>query len=330
MPDYDVSGISQQWGRDMRRLSLASAALLAMLASPAMAADMRAKAPVFKAPPPVAVFSWSGFYVGGNIGYSWGRSRNDWNVFAPALVVVNPTVCPPALCASGSDSNKINGAIGGLQAGYNWQMANAVVGLEADVQASGQKGSQVFSAPFATSIIVGGIPVVGTVAAAYTQKLAWLGTLRGRIGFAADRLLVYATGGLAYGRVTIDGTAAATSLISPDAGPTTCTLVPGPDLCPLASFRNGVTKAGWTLGVGAEGAIADGWSWKIEYLHVDLGTVTTTFATLPGCFGGAAPGGGGGCVPMLAGAGTISSRITDEIVRLGVNYRFGAPVVAGY
>ena len=67
-----------------------------------MAADLRAKAPVFKAPPPVAVFSWSGFYAGANIGYSWGRSRNDWSVFAPALVVVNATVCPPALCASGS------------------------------------------------------------------------------------------------------------------------------------------------------------------------------------------------------------------------------------
>jgi outer membrane immunogenic protein len=317
----------------MRRLFLASAALLAMLASPAMAADLPAKAPLFKAPPPVAIFSWSGFYVGANIGYSWGRSRNDWDVFAAALTVVNPTVCPPALCVSGSDTNKINGAIGGLQAGYNWHMANFVVGLETDVQASGQRGSQVFSAPFATSIIVGVIPVVGTVSAAYTQRLAWLATLRGRLGFAADRWLVYATGGLAYGRVTIDGTATATGFGGDEGGPGECTAVPGSaDLCPLASFRSGVTKAGWTLGAGAEGAIADGWSWKIEYLHVDLGTVTTTFATLPGCFGGTAPG-GGGCVPMLAGSGTISSRITDEIVRVGINYRFGwgkAPVVARY
>src|SRR5262245_48467539 len=145
-------------GLDMRKLFLASAVLLAMPATAATAADLRTKAPVLKAPPPVAVFSWSGFYVGANIGYSWGRARNDWDVFVPALTVVDQTVCPPALCASGSDSNKLNGAIGGLQAGYNWQMANVLVGLEADIQASGQKGSEVFSAPFATSIIIGVTP----------------------------------------------------------------------------------------------------------------------------------------------------------------------------
>jgi outer membrane immunogenic protein len=82
-------------------------------------------------------------------------------------------------------------------------------------------------------------------------------------------------------------------------------------------WSNGVTKLGWTLGVGAEGAFADNWSWKIEYLHVDLGTVDTTFSTLPGCFGGTP-----GCSTYGPGSGTIRSRVTDEIVRVGINYRF--------
>ena len=93
-------------------------------------------------------------------------------------------------------------------------------------------------------------------------------------------------------------------------------------------------EAGWTLGVGAEGAITGNWTWKVEYLHVDLGSVSTTFATLPGCFGGILIIGGAGaanCAPALAGAGTIRSRITDEIVRVGINYRFGpGPIVANY
>jgi outer membrane immunogenic protein len=136
----------------MRRFLLAGAVLAALPASAAMAADMRVKAPVLKAPPPVAVFSWTGFYVGANIGYSWGRSRNDWNAAAPFFD--GSTVCGPAgdaLCISGSDSNKLRGAIGGLQAGYNWQAGNYVVGLETDFQLSGQRGSQHFDMRFPTS-----------------------------------------------------------------------------------------------------------------------------------------------------------------------------------
>jgi outer membrane immunogenic protein len=314
----------------MRRFLLAGAVLAALPASAAMAADMRTKAPVLKAPPPVAVFSWTGFYVGGNIGYSWGRSRNDWNALAPFFD--GSTICGPAgdaFCISGSDSNKLNGVLGGLQAGYNWQAGNTVVGLETDFQLSGQRGSQHFDMRFPTSDPA----IVGTASADYTQKLAWLGTLRGRLGFAADRWLVYATGGLAYGRVTTDGSATATGIaIGLPAGAGPCTPVPGVVLgaiCALTSFSSGVTKVGWTLGVGAEGAIADNWSWKIEYLHVDLGTVNTSFATLPGCFGGFS-GGAAACFAILAGSGSIKSRITDEIVRVGVNYRFGAPVVARF
>jgi outer membrane immunogenic protein len=100
---------------------------------------------------------------------------------------------------------------------------------------------------------------------------------------------------------------------------------------PAGTWSNSVTKVGWVLGVGAERAITDGWSVKVEYLHVDLGRVNTTFgipsqrSAFCGGFGTAA-----GYIPTLAGSGSISTRITDEIVRVGLNYKFGGPVVAKY
>ena len=178
--------------------------------------------PVYKAPPPVAVYSWSGFYVGANVGYSWGRSSNDWDFFAPSFFVLpGSTTCLPAglaLCLAGSDSNKLNGVIGGLQAGYNWQAGQFLVGIETDIQATGQKGDRIFS---------GGFPVdpqvpPSIVEATYTQKLQWIGTLRGRVGFATNQTLLYATGGLAYGPVTVNGYRVAS----------TCNFI-GDQLCPL-------------------------------------------------------------------------------------------------
>jgi outer membrane immunogenic protein len=317
----------------MKKLSLASVAMVALSAGgSALAADMPVKA---RPLPPPAVYSWTGFYVGANIGYSWGRSSNDWNFYAPNSNILNPlsTTCTSAgggaLCAAGSDSNKLNGVIGGLQAGYNWQTGQFLVGVETDIQASGQKGDGIFS----TGFPVGSRFPPALVEATYTQKLQWLGTARGRIGFATDRTLLYVTGGLAYGRVAINGSATVTGTddapgLPPNTTPCDDPIEIGFGRCLFASWSNGVTKVGWSLGVGAEGAIADNWSWKIEYLHVDLGRVTTNFATGPGCYGN---GGAGGLICFLigSGSGTISSRITDDIVRVGLNYRFGwgkAPV----
>jgi outer membrane immunogenic protein len=216
------------------------------------------------------------------------------------------------LCASSSDSTKINGPIGGLQAGYNWQQGNFLVGIETDIQAAGQKGNENFIATFPTGVSFNGIPVIGALNTSYEQKLTWLGTLRGRVGFTSHGWLVYATGGLAYGRVEIDGSVTGFGLCG--AG--------GFKTCPVASFGPSATRAGWTVGAGVEMILTDNWSWKVEYLHVDLGTIDTTFTTLPGCFGGQVPGGGAGCIGVGPGTGSVRSRITDEIVRLGINYRF--------
>jgi outer membrane immunogenic protein len=299
---------------------------VALIAGPATAADMAVKAPLYKAPI-VAPWSWTGFYVGANLGYSWGRSSNDWN-FVAFNAGAGPGPCLPAgfaWCAAGSDSSKLNGAIGGLQAGYNWQTGNYLAGIETDIQISGQKGSNIFTG--AVPLVPGnGLPP-GIVAANHSEKLLWLGTLRGRAGITFDRWLVYATGGLAYGEVKAEGAATATG--APGGNVAAC-LPNGCPFLPFGSWSNSRTKAGWTAGVGVEGAIGNNWTVKLEYLYVDLGNVDTTFATLPGCYGNGSAGAGAFCLNTAAGTGTIHSRVTDNIFRVGINYKFAGPVVANY
>jgi len=272
------------------------------------------KALVYKALPVLVVHDWTGLYFGGNIGYGWGRSSDVYNVRAPNIF--DPT-CPPgaALCLSGSNTSSLNAPIGGIQAGYNRQVGRFVAGFELDMDMSGQKANQLFN--LSETIPAGpffGFPpatVIGT-STAYSEKLSWLGTLRGRVGVTADRLLFYATGGLAYGVVTNDGSATTTGVQA------FAFLPPCPaGLCPLANWNSGQSKIGWTFGAGIEGALTSHWSVKFEYLHVDLGSVSRTFVTFPGCFGSPA-----WCYFTAPGSATISSRVTSNMVRVGVNYNF--------
>lgn len=160
----------------MKKILLSGVALL-VLSIPAAAADL-ARYPV-KAPPPVVVpiFSWTGFYIGGNVGWAW--LNNDLTV-SPAFGI------PPTSINVGD----ANGFTGGLQAGYNWQFANNVVlGIEADVQWADLGSSSVAVIPF------------GPFAAGLTDaSLDAYGTVRARLGYAFDRVLPYITGGLAWGR----------------------------------------------------------------------------------------------------------------------------------
>jgi outer membrane immunogenic protein len=293
----------------MMRARICIATIAALIGMPAFAADMAVKAPP-PAPTVLPVYNWTGWYVGLNAGYSWGHTSNDWNFFAPNnFIPASP--CPPAIspafafCATGSDSNKLNGAIGGVQAGYNWQTGNFLFGAETDIQYSGQKGDALFVA----SAPVPGFPPA-QISASYTEKLLWFGTLRARIGFTpSQQWLIFLTGGLAYGEVSSNGSATSTG-----AG--------GPAIQPLGNWSNSATKTGWTVGGGVEVALPNNWSLKFEYIHIDLGELDTTIATFPGCFGTIAK-----CIPAAAGTGTVKSRITDEVARIGINYRFGGPIV---
>lgn len=200
----------------MKRLiltALAGATGLA-LASPGFAADLPRKG--LPLAPVVTAFSWSGFYVGLNGGYGWGKGDVS------------------TLLGSASISTK--GALVGATAGYNLQTGNWVWGVEGDLDMSTVKGSD-SSALFC---------VLGC-----EVKNTWLGTARGRIGYAMDRWLTYFTGGLAFGDIKVSNGIGSVSK----------------------------TQTGWTLGGGAEWAWSGPWSVKFEYLYVDLGNTTCDATT---------------------------------------------------
>jgi outer membrane immunogenic protein len=300
----------------MKKLLLIGAAFAVLLA-PAMAADQPVR--VYKRPRPVVVaapvYIWTGFYVGGNVGCGWGKADGDINYLAPNLSGV--TDCTSgATCISGSDTVNMNGVIGGVQAGYNWQTGNWLAGVETDFQGARQRGKTDFSVSFNAQ---GLAPFpAGTAGISITNKLEWFGTVRGRVGYIADRWLFYATGGFAYGHVTVDSSASATGVF---------TNLPGflPCGCSVWDFSSGATKTGWTAGGGVEGALGGNWTVKLEYLFIDLGRINTMFAGFPGSFGNSIL-----CFQEVAGIGNVSSRITDNIVRVGLDYKFGnyyAPVV---
>jgi outer membrane immunogenic protein len=272
----------------MKKLLLGTAMSLAMVAS-AAAADL----PVYTKAPPI--YNWTGFYVGGNIGYSWGNSNTTESFTDPG---------PPAVTlATANPSFSLDGVIGGGQVGYNLQRGNWVFGIEADLQATGQSGST--STVCAAGICAISCPPAigcfaptkgGPVADTLSQKLEWLDTVRGRVGMTVTpTILGYVTGGLAVGSVSTSGTVSGTNGATPVVG----------------SFSSSATNTGWTIGGGVEAALGGHWTGKIEYLYVDLGTVS----------------GGPFVTPIVAPSGALltgsfSSHITDNILRAGVNYRF--------
>jgi outer membrane immunogenic protein len=291
----------------MNKLSIGFATIALVVATGASAADlaprMYAKAPII---PPV-VYDWNGFYIGGNVGYGWGRASTDGNqtgtqsvsefaAIGGALLAGFPVVTPLGTVPLTGRANA-NGVIGGGQAGYNWQRGTWLFGLEADIQGSDERGS-------ADVCIVAGC-AIGTGVLTANYKLDWFGTARGRVGFLpTDRVLLYATGGLAYGEVSATA--------------------------PLIPLSWGSTRAGWTVGAGAEAAIDQHWSVKLEYLYMDLGNFgsgTTTATNVVTQLG----------VPVRRNTVTtttftsaFSSRFTDNIVRVGLNYRFGGPGLSKY
>jgi outer membrane immunogenic protein len=274
--------------------------LLGLLASPAMAADFPVKAPAYE-----AIYNWTGFYAGVNGGGSSGRSSPD--VAFDSSSRLSTATASPA-------SQDINGVLGGFQAGYNVQTGRFIFGLETDIQVTSQKGDGQSTITLTTPQLciapcVPPPPLVTNAPLDYSQKLPWFGTLRGRIGVTPeDRWFVYATGGLAYGEVSTSGTFATASgaCIAP------CTPVPGGSA--ISNFSQ--TRVGWVLGAGVEAALAGGWTGKVEYLHIDLGDINNTFAPI--------------LAPPFVGTVRASGRVTDEIVRVGLNYRFSGPAVAKY
>jgi len=226
----------------MKRLVLAvfgALAAMTMIGS-ANAADlpqrpaMPTKAAAYEAP-----YNWTGFYVGINGGAGFGRA--DWST------------------AAGTSGFNTSGGLVGSTVGYNYQMGQAVFGLEGDLDWSDLRGST-----------TGGV-CLGTSCETHNS---WVATTRGSVGYAFGRVMPFLTGGAAFGdiKATAAGIGSQTT-----------------------------TKAGWTLGGGAEFAVAGPWTAKVEYLYVDLGKASCGIAS--------------------CGAATDVS-FTSNLVRAGINYRF--------
>lgn len=198
----------------MRRVLFTALSFIAITATTALAADLPRGMPPTKAPAFVPGFSWTGFYAGINGGYGFGRSSWD----------------------GVSTDTDVNGGLVGLTVGYNWQTGPWVFGLEGDIDWTHLRGS------FTNAACPAGCET----------RNNWLGTARGRIGYAFDRVMPYVTGGAAFGDV--------------EARP---------------NLFGGVsdTNVGWTAGGGIEAAVFSNLTAKLEYLYVDLGSLGCTIGT---------------------------------------------------
>jgi outer membrane immunogenic protein len=280
-------------------------AVAGLIGTPAFAADMAVKAP---APAPAPVYNWTGWYVGGNVGASFGRVKTDFNA-APVTVGIISTPASTLTIpgSAGSNTESPSGFMGGGQIGYNWQYSPLiVVGLEADFQGALERDHNTttnsFSVPTSPSIFTG----TGTTVLDYQTKIDWFGTVRARIGYVWGNgdVLTYVTGGLAYGKVDIEGTSTVSGTV--------------------ASLPFSITHAighshvntGWVVGFGTEGKLLiPGWTYKIESLYMDLGHINDTDVAL-------CPEGGCSISSVTGGQTITHTHFTDGILRLGVNYQF--------
>jgi len=270
----------------MRKFLLAST-ILAMSGIAASAADLPTRKGPPIAPAYIPAFTWTGFYAGLNAGVGW--ANNNSNLPAGAI---------PVSGFATSNSNQA-GFVGGAQAGYNYQFGagqGVVVGAEADIQFADLRTRN--NQPFTFATTPGTTFFQGS-----SNSGNYIGTVRGRIGYGFDRVLVYGTGGLAYGDVGGTRNSAAFAVTNAGAvNPFTNTVAATTTTTQLASTGSR-TRTGWTLGGGVEYAVWQNWTVKAEYLYYNLGHNNATFLT------------------PLSIASTNKDN-TGNIVRAGVNYKF--------
>jgi outer membrane immunogenic protein len=197
--------------------------------------------------------------------------------------------------------------MGGGQIGYNWQYSPLiVVGLEADIQGALERETDNLSPQnffFQSSTAFG----EGTAVTNYTTQIDWFGTVRLRIGYVwgNGEVMSYVTGGLAYGEVKINGTNTVSGEFE---------FGPVDSLGSVTrAFDHSHVNTGWTVGFGTEGKLLiPGWTYKIESLYMDLGTLDATSVT------SASPA----VLTGVMGQVTTHTHFTDAILRAGLNYQF--------
>lgn len=232
--------------------------------------------------------NWQGFYAGVNAG--WGLSDDGISSGCIDIVgVVNGSGCQNVP----NSSLDASGVIGGVQAGYNRQTGQNIIGVEIDFQGTDINGSRTDNGPF---LFYTGLPVANNAQFTAQDRLEWFSTARLRFGHAiTDRTIIYGTGGLAVGRYELKS-----NFIGDSALPFTFPVT------------KSVTKVGWTIGGGIERAFFQNGTLKLEALYYDLGDEKIS--------GGCAPGCPAGAVGFIRDA-TFDLRGT--VVRVGFNWALG-------
>ena len=270
----------------MNKLLVAGIGLAGLIGGPALAADMRPP------PAPVELFTWSGAYVGVNLGSGW-RQPVDFVTTMPSCtdfttcLIVDPDTGLASALGTGR-STRASGLTGGFQAGYNYQFGAAVAGVELDWEYFKRTSSLGPNAGLMSDINLG-LPLLVSNEVAST----WLATIRGRLGFAWDRLLLYGTGGVAFTDVRYTQTVSASAFIT---GATVVNVVTE-------------TKSGVTVGGGAEYALWNNLTLRAEYLYAQFTGVSGTSVLQFQNFSN----------PVAGSTGNLH----DHIVRVGLNYKFG-------
>jgi outer membrane immunogenic protein len=246
-------------GRVMRKWLLGPAALLTLV-QPAVSADLRT--PLYKAPPPVPVWSWTGCFVGGQAAGFRAKS-DEWIVRTPGGDFFGQSL----------GGHAFSGWLGGVQAGCDYQFAGGfVIGLKGD---------------YAWTDTAGGHDSTRETGVAYHSRVKSLASLTGRVGYVWERFLGYVRGGAAWERDEYWAT----------------TIILG------TAYTAAETRPGWTIGVGGEYAFTDFLSGFVEYGYYDLGSrvisLTAQVAGLRQAF--------------------VEIKETKSVVRVGLNFRFGAP-----
>lgn len=261
-----------------RKLLLATAAAAAF-AAPALAADLTRQPPPPPYIPPPPVFTWTGVYIGGQVGGAWGAGNNLFTGFTPGGAFIDSNI-------GGNPS----GVIGGAHLGYQVQINQWILGIEGSVDGSSLSKTVTVGFPDGTSLTAN--------TSADVQ-----GSIRGKLGIAWDRFMIYGTGGVAFGGFNTDLSVAGTGLA-------------GVPFFSTLSVSN--TRVGWTAGGGIQYAVTPNWWVFAEYRFSDFGTLNN----------GAFPG-------LAAGAFfNDSHRIQENQVQAGFSYKFDIlpppPVVAKY
>ena len=324
----------------MKKSVRLAALLVAFPVSVTFAADL--PSPKEQIATPVVSPTWTGFYAGLNAGYNWGTNTNaysqNWGIvnfpasasFGGATYAIsgfNPMSTVP-VAMDGVIRNTQSGFMGGAQLGYNYQYGSRVVlGVETDIQGASVRGAArstgLTNGGSTGTVSGGGLP--GPTAVSYTDGaigstqiqagLDYLGTIRGRIGYLwSPALLVYGTGGFAYGGAWANVTQTATANTTFGAGSTNGSYVWN------GAGQQNQLLTGWTAGAGAEWMFMPNWSLKGEALYWDLGRMNVQTASYSS-------------IGNSIGWGRTNVDYSGVVARAGVNYHFNfgtAPVVAKF